>query len=384
MDRAEMADSTGQDSPDDTSDQTIIGRLPVPQEAPEEIGHFLIYHDGTKPIRLRIGPQGLTIGRTAPSDLQIAAPEISRRHCRIDLHGDWGILSDLGSTNGTFLAGARLERPARLVNGAQLSLGGFTMRYERRALSELADEEALSAELRLAEEYVRAILPQPITAGPVQASWWFVPSSQLGGDAFGYQFLDPENFIGFVLDVSGHGIGSAMHAANVANMLRRRALPDVSFHDPAQVVAALNDVVPMEEHNGLMLTIWYFSYHLPSRRLRFCAAGHHPAFLLAPALPEPAPLWERSPAIGMLPFAKWAVGETTVPPGGQICVFSDGAFEILTHDNQQWSLEDFRMLLMQHTQARAPEPERLYQAVRAASRPGPLDDDFSVLMIRFE
>ncbi len=368
---------------DDAAEQTMIGGRIV-AEAPQTLfGHFLSFIQGDAPVRLAIGPEGAIIGRTAPSDIAIASPEISRRHCRIVLHGDDAVLSDLGSTNGTFVEGARLERPTRLRSGTRFMLGSFPVRYDRRDLHEIAGEAELAADLKRAQDYVRAILPQPIAAGPVQTEWCFMPSAKLGGDAFGYQFLDDASFAGFVLDVSGHGIGSAMHAANVANTLRRRALPGVDFREPAQVAAGLNAVFPMEEHNGLMLTIWYFVYHLPSRQLRFCSAGHHPSYLVTPQAPEPAPLWLRSPAIGMLPFGRYAEGVATIPPGAKLFVFSDGAFEIVSSAGEQWGMEDLRRIICAPAIAGMPEPQRLFRAVRAAARPGPLDDDFSVLLVTF-
>jgi serine phosphatase RsbU (regulator of sigma subunit) len=366
------------------AEQTMVGRA-LPAPAPkQQFSHLLSFQHEAAPMRIALGPAGATIGRTAPCEIVIASPEISRRHCRIDIQGDWAVLTDLGSTNGTFVEGARLTRPTRLRGGARIALGSFALRYDRRDLHEVAAEAELAADLKRAEDYVRAILPPPIETGAVRTQWCFVPSATLGGDAFGYQFLNQDVFTGFVLDVSGHGIGSAMHAANVANVLRRRALPGVDFQNPAEVAAGLNQVFPMEEHNGLMLTIWYFAYHLPSRRLSFCAAGHHPAFLLAPAAPDPAPLWLRGPAIGMLPAGRWTAGAAEMPPGGRLFIFSDGAFEILTPGGQQWGLEDFRALLGQQAAPGPAEPQRLYQAVRAAARPGPLDDDFSVLLVSFD
>ncbi len=373
---------------EDGAERTIIMRAPVIHAPVLAIGHYLVFANGAELRRVMIdpagGPGGLTIGRQSPCDVVIPAPDVSRRHCRIDVDGDWAVLTDLGSANGTFLAGARVTEPVRLRNGGQLSLGSFPIRYERRDPREVAEEAETASELRRAAEYVRAILPQPITTGPVQTEWWFVPSAQLGGDAFGTQYLDDDVFAGFVLDVSGHGIGSAMHAANVANALRRRALPGVDFRDPAQVAAGLNAVFPMEEHNGLMLTLWYFSYHLPTRRLRFCSAGHHPSFLVSAEAPEPVPLWLRSPAIGMLPRGKWAVGEAEISAGSRLYVFSDGAFEIVPADGPQWGIEDLRRIVRGPGEAGLSEAQRLYQAVRAAARPGPLDDDFSVLVVSFE
>jgi len=227
---------------------------------------------------------------------------------------------------------------------------------------------------------VRAILPRPIADGPVLADWWFVPSSQLGGDAFGYQFLDDDTFAGFVLDVSGHGIGSAMHAANVANVLRRRALPGVDFRDPAQVASGLNAMFPMEDHNELMLTLWYFVYDLASRTLRFCSAGHHPAYLL---VPDSRALTAKGPAIGMLPFGRWVTETIAIPPDARLYVFSDGAFEIIGLDGREWRIEDLRAVITAPGEAASPEARRIWLKVREAVRAGPLDDDFSMLVVTF-
>jgi pSer/pThr/pTyr-binding forkhead associated (FHA) protein len=371
---------------EDISEQTIVGRtlnVAIPAALPET-GYFLTYAQGSVPKRVRVGPGGLVIGRAAPSDVQIPEPNISRKHCRVEPHGESLLVTDLTSTNGTFLNGKRLEEPTSVPAGSIFCLGSFTIRFERRDLAEIAEEESLTAEIKRAEEYVRAILPPPILSGPVQAEGWFVPSSQLGGDAYGYQFLDPNTFIGFVLDVSGHGIGSAMHAANAANSLRRCTLPNTDFRDPAQVAAALNTALPMEEHNGLMLTLWYFCYDLPSRMLKFCAAGHHAAYLASPEDPDPAPLWLRSPAIGMLPSARWAVGAMEMPAQARLYVFSDGCFEIALADGSYWTQEGLRRVIKQPPEPGVPESQRIFQVVRAAARPGPLDDDFSMLVMTFE
>jgi serine phosphatase RsbU (regulator of sigma subunit) len=368
---------------DDEADRTITMRAVIARTPPLNIGHYLAFSQDAELRRVPVAPGGAVIGRQPPADIVIPVADVSRRHCRIDVDGDRATITDLGSTNGTFIGGERLDQPTRLRNGARLSLGSFAVRYERRDKGEVAEEAELTSELRRAADYVRAILPQPIADGPVQTEWWFVPSSQLGGDAFGYQFLDDGTFTGFVLDVSGHGIGSAMHAANVANVLRRRALPGVDFRDPGQVAAGLNAMFPEEEHNGLLFTLWYFAYEPPTRQLRFCSAGHHPSFLVAPPDGEPVPLWLRGPTIGMLPQGNWAVGRTEVPPDSRLYVFSDGAFEIVESNGRQWVIEDLRLIMKNAGRPGVSEPQRLYEAVRAATAAGPLDDDFSVLVVRF-
>jgi ABC-type multidrug transport system ATPase subunit len=64
-----------------------------------------------------------TIGREAGVDLQIDAPGISRQHARLIFQGSEATLEDLGSTNGTFVNGEKIEKSRRLRNGDQIRLG---------------------------------------------------------------------------------------------------------------------------------------------------------------------------------------------------------------------------------------------------------------------
>ena len=68
----------------------------------------------------------LTIGRLPECDLSFRGPVgeiVSGRHALVELSASGALLTDLGSTNGTFLNGIRLARPAVLKVGDQVLLG---------------------------------------------------------------------------------------------------------------------------------------------------------------------------------------------------------------------------------------------------------------------
>ena len=71
----------------------------------------------------------LTFGRQAPSDVLLPGGEVSRAHCRIERLGRTAVIIDLGSTNGTFLDGRRIDAAAELHPGCAVRIGPYTLRY---------------------------------------------------------------------------------------------------------------------------------------------------------------------------------------------------------------------------------------------------------------
>jgi hypothetical protein len=74
----------------------------------------------------------LTIGRGSQNDIAIASDEYaSARHARFEPRQDGVWVQDLGSTNGTYLNGTRLDRPRRLSHGDIVRVGETDLRYEQ-------------------------------------------------------------------------------------------------------------------------------------------------------------------------------------------------------------------------------------------------------------
>ncbi len=63
------------------------------------------------------------IGRTNDADICIDRTEVSRAHARIVVQGTTATIEDLGSKNGTYLNGERLQQPALLSGGDEIWIG---------------------------------------------------------------------------------------------------------------------------------------------------------------------------------------------------------------------------------------------------------------------
>ena len=344
--------------------------------------HDLVYADelGTAQ-RLRLVPGSpVRIGRRAPCELILRDSEISGVHCEVLLRGDELLVSDRGSTNGTFVDGKRVFANEAVPHGSVLQAGRQMLKHEFRDKVELAQSQELDRDLSRASRYVQALLPRPLRDGPVRIEWYFEPSARVGGDGFGYHALDEHHLVLYLVDVSGHGVGAAMHVVTVLNTLRQQSLPDTNFANPAQVLSRLNAMFQMDSHGGMFFTIWYGVLDQRNGTLRYACGGHHPAYVRAPEGGALRELHARNLVIGAMPDVDFTIGQAVLARGEKLYLFSDGVFEIVTADDRTWGLPDFLELLGRPHDPDVSEPEHLFRVVRGLARAGPLDDDFSMLV----
>lgn len=251
-------------------------------------------------------------------------------------------------------------------------------------------QRKLNAELQEAANYVMSLLPPPLTGetqAHLSAEWRFIPSTKLGGDAFGYHYLDSENFCFYLLDVCGHGVGAAVLSISIMNVLRAGTLPDTNFHNPEQVLKVLNAKFPMEDHNGMFFTIWYGVYHLPSREIIYSSGGHPPAILMTGPSVSQAKIMELTTpglVIGGMSEAQFISGTCKVDTYGKLFLFSDGVYEIEKPNGEMFTFHEFIVLLQNHSDSIEEDLDRVTRLMRELNGPGSFADDFSILEIKFD
>ena len=244
--------------------------------------------------------------------------------------------------------------------------------------------EALTEELRQAARYVASLLPARNPAGPVSADWLYRPSLDLGGDAFGYLWLDERRFAFYLLDVCGHGVGAALLATTVMNVIRARTV-NADLNDPSAVLAALNQAFPMQRQNDMYFTIWYGVFDVATDTVRYASGGQHPAVLIAPGK-RPEQLRGRGAPIGCFDQGLYPSFSVEAPAGSQLYVFSDGLFEVdLSNGKGMLDLEAFVDLLEER---RTRSPERVLatvlEAVQGVQGKEAFEDDCSILQFTFK
>ncbi|MFM9964807.1 MAG: SpoIIE family protein phosphatase [Planctomycetaceae bacterium] len=266
------------------------------------------------------------------------------------------------------------------------SRGYINLLQRNEAYAALSDSQReMRREIDAGAKYVMSLLPQKMH-DRVQIDWRYEPCAALAGDALGYHWLDEDRLAIYVLDVTGHGIASALLSVSVMNVLRSKSLPNVDFAVPGDVLAGLNETFEMEDHGEKCFTIWYGVYDAKQRRLAWAGGGHPPALLFDPTSENPSQpqlLESESPIIGMMPWPDWTTSQREVTPGSRLVLYTDGAHEIHLADGREWTHAEFVQFLSQPTEPGESIMDRLFAHVKTLNGSDTLDDDFSIVEMAF-
>lgn len=212
---------------------------------------------------------------------------------------------------GTLLVVATLFR--QFLESAELVRREHEIRH-------LADR--LTGELDSASQYVASILPGELD-GPVHVSSRYMAAQAVGGDSFGYEWIDDDHLVVYLIDVSGHGVKPALLSVSVHNLLRSGGFTRDTLLAPDRVLTELNGRFGMDNHDEHYFTMWYGVYAVSTGLLRYANAGHPPALVLTGGKVA-AELGGASIPVGMFADTDFTAHTYSVPAGARILLYSDG------------------------------------------------------------
>lgn len=259
----------------------------------------------------------------------------------------------------------------------------ITIYQQRKAL--LESQRNLAAEISEAADYIANALPAEMD-GEVTTRWKHIPSTSLGGDAFGYHWIDKDHLAIYLLDVCGHGVGSALMCVSAMNVLRSQSLTAADFKSPGSVLAAINNAFLMEEHNNKFFTMWYGVYSRSEHLLKYASAAHPPAFLIARDAAGNQTFHElttRNIAIGFMQDNVFSEASISLQQQNKLYVYSDGVYEVEKASGEMVTLAEFTELIQLISQPDSSQVDKILKTMRdLQAEPGPFEDDFSLLEIQ--
>ena len=242
-------------------------------------------------------------------------------------------------------------------------IGGTVARYLRA-----------QAEIALARDIHRVLVPVVTAAhGEYEFFGFSKPSGDVGGDLVDV-VGDDGGWIGYVADVSGHGVGAGVVMAMFKSAVRMRLMTAGSV---ANLLVDVNRVlIPLKASNMFVTAACVRS---GGRDTLECAvAGHLPIVRIRGGAPEEVTTPQL--AVGMLDAVDFQASIVECRCGDLLVLMTDGITEVFDNEQRELGFEHATQLVAAHsTQPLAEIAERLVAAARAH---GAQLDDQTVLLIR--
>lgn len=248
-----------------------------------------------------------------------------------------------------------------------------------------SQKQLLEAELAEAGEYIRALLPLTLE-GVVNITAEFIPSSQLGGDCYDFYWLDPDHLAIYLIDTSGHGVGSALLSISILNLLRSQSFGKEKFYEPSTIMIELNRAFQMSQHNGRYFTMWYGVYERSQRKLTYANAGHPQGILISgtPENPQIQELPSLDMPIGFFPDVDYTSSELSIATDSKLYICSDGIFEVMQENDKIWGMPNFFNYLVEKFSLSAEiTTNSVLQKIQSETPNAKFGDDVSLLQIHF-
>lgn len=292
------------------------------------------------------------------------------------------------------------ELRARIQAGERILQMEGELIEKNRIVSETLAElqtlyDALDRDLVEAKKLQESLVPEGFRDfGRARASLILHSSGHVGGDLVGHYVIDEERIGLYSLDVSGHGVSSALMTARLAGLLSG-ASPDQNValcrrpgggyepFAPGEAAARLNARLLAEMDTEHYLTLLLAELDLVTGRVRMVQAGHpHPVVQRAAGPIEF--LGRGGLPVGLIPDAEYETFETVLAPGDRLLLCSDGLTECPDGAGGQVDERGLAQLMARHKALTGPELlNTLAWELRLLAGTDDLPDDLSALLVEF-
>lgn len=251
----------------------------------------------------------------------------------------------------------------------------------KAAQAQLVEKERMEAELRVARSIQRSILPRTTPRLPgYDLGKLIEPVSSVGGDLYDFYPFKGTRLGIAIGDVSDHGVGSALFMALVFSVLRGEASRGAP---PARVLRNVNRLLMQMSDSGMFVTMLYGLLDGTSGEFSYARAGHPPPLLMDAHGELLRPAVEVGQPLGMFDDVQLDEQSLSIPPGGRLLLYTDGATEATDDRGRLFGLGRLTDALSQAQGLSAQGLcQAVYDAVRSFCGASAPDDDILFVAVR--
>ncbi|MCI0330124.1 MAG: SpoIIE family protein phosphatase [candidate division Zixibacteria bacterium] len=250
-----------------------------------------------------------------------------------------------------------------------------------RLYKEELEKHEMERELDVArqiQERLVACCRLPELSG-VDVATTYLPSKQVSGDLFTVLPVKGDKLALAVGDVAGKGVPASLLMATVQSSLTTLVEQRLS---PAEIMQRLNRLVHENTESQHFVTFFLGLFDTETRRLTYVNAGHNPPLYFPPG-GKPKELAEGGLLLGIMPEARYEVGEILLHKNAPLVLYTDGITEAENHSEEQFGTERLTETVEQNRHLPAKElGERILSGLKSFCDGRELGDDVSLVILK--
>ena len=234
----------------------------------------------------------------------------------------------------------------KLVSESLSFLKLWFQKYKEEQNRELIKSNLQKQDLLQASEIQQSIIKTTFPAFPdrneIDLYAIYKPARIVSGDLFDYFFIDHDNLVFTIGDVSGKGVPAAIFMSIAQTIIKSNA----TYKKAKNIVNKANRELCTNNQHQFFLTLFLGVLNVKNGELYYCNAAHTTTLILK----QNGDIVELNNShglpLGLYPEKEYNDSKTIVEKGDSIILYSDGVTELQDENKMQFGLNDLKKLLV--------------------------------------
>ena len=274
----------------------------------------------------------------------------------------------------------KIEKPLEF---AQLAETFNNMAKDIRSITK--DRQRIESELSLAKEIQASSLPNVFPPFPDKNEFdiyaGMEPAKEVGGDFYDFYFIDKDNFMFLIADVSGKGVPAAlfmMTTKTLINYIAQSGLP------PKEMIETINQKICENNKHGFFITLLAGIVNVNTGKITFINCGHNPPLVKHNNGEFKYLELESNIVLGAFDSAEFTISEGMLSTGDTICTYTDGITEAVNKSDEQYGEERLLKTINNNTDTSVRNMlEGIKTDVKEFAQGVAQSDDMTILILKY-
>jgi sigma-B regulation protein RsbU (phosphoserine phosphatase) len=257
----------------------------------------------------------------------------------------------------------------------------YRIASEQEELNSLRRKQDLQQASEIQQSLIKTNFPAFPNRNDIDLYAIYQPARVVSGDLFDYFFIDDENLVFTIGDVSGKGIPAAVFMSVAQTIIRNKT---TSLKKAKEIVSDVNIELSTSNKHQYFLTLFLGVLNLKSGVLNYCNAAHDFPYILKPngnitGLNEAHGL-----PLGLYPEKEYKDTRIKLAKGDCLVLYTDGVTELLNDRKIQYGTERFKENLAKLANlAPSDMVKKLYENLEQFRGDSPQTDDICLFAIKY-